>query len=58
VEHPNEFISIVEGLPAKEQAKFAEFFCASLNQTSFDAEFKAKFRGSKSKAVLNMLTML
>lgn len=58
LQHQNDFINIVEGLQTKQQADFIEFFCNSLNQSSLGAEFKAAFKGRKSKSVAAILKNL
>lgn len=55
LQNRNDFVNIIEDLPAKQRAKFIELFCNSLNQTSLGMEFKATFKANKSKSITAIL---
>jgi hypothetical protein len=58
LQYPNEFVSIVQGLPQIQQETFIESFCNSLNQSSLGNDFKAVFKNSRSKIATAILQKL
>jgi hypothetical protein len=57
IEHPRNFVEILESLPKQERERFVEVFAASLNQSS-PQKFESAFASTSSPAVQKILKTL
>jgi hypothetical protein len=58
VDHPTDFIRVIDAIDSSRRAEFAEVFAAALGQSSADERFRAAFVGRHSKALDEVMKRL